>query len=160
MTNFEYEKNIEKLIIWAKAYYVYDEPLASDEEYDKLARECLEFEKNNPNLTHPNSPNKRVGGYILEGFSKASHLSRMWSQEDVFNTKELEDWIKRASKVENNLEFFIQPKFVAKIADNSNCYYAKQRIDIIQKQKIKTVTKHPLCLHKAGTEHIYATHQQ
>lgn len=45
MTNFEYEKNIEKLIIWAKAYYVYDEPLASDEEYDKLARECLEFEK-------------------------------------------------------------------------------------------------------------------
>ena len=111
MTNFEYEKNIEKLIIWAKAYYVYDEPLASDEEYDKLARECLEFEKNNPNLTHPNSPNKRVGGYILEGFSKASHLSRMWSQEDVFNTKELEDWIKRASKVENNLEFFIQPKF-------------------------------------------------
>ncbi len=111
MTNFEYEKNIEKLIIWAKAYYVYDEPLASDEEYDKLARECLEFEKNNPNLAHPNSPNKRVGGYILEGFSKASHLSRMWSQEDVFNTKELEDWIKRASKVENNLEFFIQPKF-------------------------------------------------
>lgn len=52
-----------------------------------------------------------MGGYILEGFSKASHLSRMWSQEDVFNTKELEDWIKRASKVENNLEFFIQPKF-------------------------------------------------
>jgi DNA ligase (NAD+) len=41
--------NIEKLISWAslgpKAYYVDDEPIASDEEYDKLARECLEFEK-------------------------------------------------------------------------------------------------------------------
>ena len=111
MTKEEYEKNIEKLISWAKAYYVDDEPIASDEEYDKLARECLEFENKNKNLINPNSPNRRVGGAILKGFKKANHLSRMWSQEDVFNDKELEDWIKRASKVGENLEFFCQPKF-------------------------------------------------
>ncbi|HRL08610.1 MAG TPA: NAD-dependent DNA ligase LigA [Aliarcobacter sp.] len=111
MTKEEYEKNIEKLISWAKAYYVDDEPIASDEEYDKLARECLEFENNNKNLINPNSPNRRVGGAILKEFKKANHLSRMWSQEDVFNDKELEDWIKRASKVGDNLEFFCQPKF-------------------------------------------------
>ena len=111
MTKEEYEKNIEKLISWAKAYYVDDEPIASDEEYDKLARECLEFENNNKNLINPNSPNRRVGGAILKGFKKANHLSRMWSQEDVFNDKELEDWLKRASKVGDNLEFFCQPKF-------------------------------------------------
>ena len=111
MTKEEYEKNIEKLISWAKAYYVDDEPIASDEEYDKLARECLEFENNNKNLINPNSPNRRVGGAILKGFKKANHLSRMWSQEDIFNDKELEDWIKRASKVGENLEFFCQPKF-------------------------------------------------
>ncbi|WP_164469632.1 NAD-dependent DNA ligase LigA [Aliarcobacter cryaerophilus] len=111
MTKEEYSINIEKLISWAKAYYVNDEPIASDEEYDKLARECLEFENKNPNLINPNSPNRRVGGAILKGFKKANHLSRMWSQEDVFNDKELEDWIKRASKVGDNLEFFCQPKF-------------------------------------------------
>ena len=111
MTKEEYSINIEKLISWAKAYYVDDEPIASDEEYDKLARECLEFENNNKNLINPNSPNRRVGGAILKGFKKANHLSRMWSQEDVFNDKELEDWIKRASKVGENLEFFCQPKF-------------------------------------------------
>ena len=111
MTKEEYEKNIEKLISWAKAYYVDDEPIASDEEYDKLARQCLEFENKNPNLINPNSPNRRVGGAVLKGFKKANHLSRMWSQEDVFNDKELEDWIKRASKVGENLEFFCQPKF-------------------------------------------------
>ncbi|MGJ0495153.1 NAD-dependent DNA ligase LigA [Aliarcobacter cryaerophilus] len=111
MTKEEYEKNIEKLISWAKAYYVDDEPIASDEEYDKLARACLEFENNNKNLINPNSPNRRVGGAILKGFKKANHLSRMWSQEDVFNDKELEDWIKRVSKVGDNLEFFCQPKF-------------------------------------------------
>ena len=111
MTKEEYSINIEKLISWAKAYYVDDEPIASDEEYDKLARECLEFENKNQNLINPNSPNRRVGGAILKGFKKANHLSRMWSQEDVFNDKELEDWIKRASKVGDNLEFFCQPKF-------------------------------------------------
>ncbi|WP_148625850.1 NAD-dependent DNA ligase LigA [Aliarcobacter cryaerophilus] len=111
MTKEEYSINIEKLISWAKAYYVNDEPIASDEEYDKLARKCLEFENKNPNLINSNSPNRRVGGAILKGFKKANHLSRMWSQEDVFNDKELEDWIKRASKVGDNLEFFCQPKF-------------------------------------------------
>ena len=111
MTKNEYDLYIEKLISWAKAYYVYDDPIASDEEYDKLSRLCLAYEQENPQLSHPNSPNKRVGGFVLDGFEKASHLSRMWSQEDVFNTQELEDWIKRASKVNTNLEFFCQPKF-------------------------------------------------
>ncbi len=111
MNKNEYDLNIEKLISWAKAYYVFDNPIATDEEYDKLSRLCLAFEQENPQLSHPNSPNKRVGGFVLDGFEKASHLSRMWSQEDVFNTTELEDWIKRASKVNTNLEFFCQPKF-------------------------------------------------
>jgi DNA ligase (NAD+) len=111
MNKNEYDLNIEKLISWAKAYYVFDNPIATDEEYDKLSRLCLAYEQENPQLSHPNSPNKRVGGFVLDGFEKASHLSRMWSQEDVFNTQELEDWIKRASKVNTNLEFFCQPKF-------------------------------------------------
>lgn len=111
MTKEEYDKNIEKLISWANAYYVLDNPIATDEEYDTLARVCLAFEQEFPKLSNPNSPNKRVGGSVLDGFNKASHLSRMWSQEDIFNTLELEDWIKRASKVNTNLEFFCQPKF-------------------------------------------------
>ena len=111
MTQNEYKENIQTLIKYAHAYYVNDNPIASDEEYDKLSRLCLAFEQENPELSHPNSPNKRVGGMILEGFNKASHLSRMWSQEDVFDTKELEDWIKRAHKVNTNLEFYCEPKF-------------------------------------------------
>ncbi|QKF81890.1 NAD-dependent DNA ligase LigA [Halarcobacter ebronensis] len=111
MTIEEYESNILKLIEWAHAYYVEDNPIATDEEYDRLARACLAYEQENPLLSHPNSPNKRVGGVVLEGFEKAAHLSRMWSQEDVFNTQELEDWINRAKKVNTNLEFMCEPKF-------------------------------------------------
>jgi DNA ligase (NAD+) len=111
MTKQEYDNKVNRLISWAKAYYVYDNPLATDEEYDKLNREVLEYEQENPNDIHPNSPTKRVGSTIKDGFSKAKHLSRMWSQEDVFNTKELEDWINRAKKVEQNLSFVCEPKF-------------------------------------------------
>ena len=80
MTQNEYDLKIEKLISWAQEYYVFDNHLASDEEYDKLARQCLEFENKNPNLINPNSPNRRVGGAILKGFKKANHLSRISSQ--------------------------------------------------------------------------------
>ncbi len=111
MTKQQYNKQIEILIAWAKAYYVDNNPIATDEEYDKLNREILSFEQKNPTLMHPNTPTQRVGGIVLDGFSKASHLSRMWSQEDIFNTKELENWIKRASKVTENMEFICEPKF-------------------------------------------------
>ncbi|RXK06215.1 NAD-dependent DNA ligase LigA [Halarcobacter bivalviorum] len=111
MTQEEYDKNIQTLISWAHAYYVEDNPIATDEEYDKLARVCLAYEQTYPQNSHPNSPNKRVGGMVLDGFEKASHLSRMWSQEDVFNTQELIDWINRAKKVNTNLEFMCEPKF-------------------------------------------------
>ncbi len=111
MTQNEYNEKVNLLIKWAHAYYVEDNPIASDEEYDKLNREVLAYEQSNPSHTHPNSPTKRVGGVVLEGFNKAKHLSRMWSQEDVFNTGELNDWINRAKKVEENLSFICEPKF-------------------------------------------------
>jgi len=111
MTQNEYTNNVEKLISWAYQYYVQDNPQASDEEYDNLSRLCLTYEKQNPSHTHPNTPNNRVGGSILDGFKKAQHLSRMWSQEDVFNTQELIDWINRAKKVSTDLEFYCEPKF-------------------------------------------------
>jgi len=111
MTKEEYDIKIDLLINWAHAYYVMDDPIASDEEYDLLNRLLLGYEQINPKHTHPNSPTIRVGGLVLEGFKKAAHLSRMWSQEDVFNTLELENWINRAKKVNSNLEFYCEPKF-------------------------------------------------
>jgi len=113
MTQIQYNEKIELLISWSKAYYVDDNPIATDEEYDILNREILAYEKEYPKHTHPNTPTQRVGGLVLEGFEKAKHLSRMWSQEDIFNTGELEDWIKRASKVvdRHTMSFVCEPKF-------------------------------------------------
>ncbi len=111
MTKQQYNKQIEILINWSKAYYVDDNPIATDEEYDNLNRQILAFENKHPTLIHPNTPTQRVGGKVSDGFKKANHLSRMWSQEDIFNTEELKDWIKRAGKVAENMTFICEPKF-------------------------------------------------
>jgi len=113
MTKQQYNEKVQILIKWARAYYVEDNPIATDEEYDKLNREVLGFENEHPEEINPNSPTRRVGGVVLDGFEKAKHLSRMWSQEDIFNTEELEDWIKRASKVvdRETMTFVCEPKF-------------------------------------------------
>ena len=113
MTQTQYVQQVETLISWERAYYIDDNPIATDEEYDKLNREVLSYEESNPTHIHPSTPTQRVGGGILDGFEKAKHLSRMWSQEDIFNTEELEDWIKRASKVVDNrhMTFVCEPKF-------------------------------------------------
>ncbi len=111
MTLDEYLQKVKLASAWAWAYYVLDNPQATDEEYDKLYRELKAYEEQNPEHTSQSSPTQRLGGVVLDGFNKASHLSRMWSQEDVFDHEELIDWANRAKKVHSELEFYCEPKF-------------------------------------------------
>lgn len=111
MRHEEYIQKVEILKAWAKAYYVQDAPLASDEEYDILYREILSFEQQNPSLCDAHSPTQRVGGRVLDGFEKASHKARMWSMEDVFDSEELEAWVERVKKVKESFTFYCEPKF-------------------------------------------------
>lgn len=111
MSKTEYENAIITLNEWAYAYYVEDEPKASDEEYDRLYRKIEEYEKLNPQNIAPNSPTKRIGGVVKDGFSKATHIKQMWSMEDVFSDDELLSWIQRAKKKVNDFSFYCEPKF-------------------------------------------------
>ncbi|MCR2060120.1 NAD-dependent DNA ligase LigA [Campylobacter helveticus] len=104
----EYLKKVELANLWMRAYYEKDEPLASDEEYDKLIRELKEFEAQNPNLISKDSPTQKIAPVIQSKFKKNKHLSKMWSMEDVFDEVELRAWAKRAKCEEG---FFIEPKF-------------------------------------------------
>ena len=111
MTYHDYLDKIALANTWAKAYYVDDAPLASDEEYDLLYHEILAYEQANPLLIDESSPTKRVGGKVLEGFEKAAHGARMWSMEDVFDQFELDAWIERVKKVKETFTFYCEPKF-------------------------------------------------
>lgn len=110
MNYTQYLQAIKTLNLWAKHYYILDDPIASDEEYDTLYHQIKEFETKNPNQIAKDSPTQRVGDNILESFSKSEHIERMWSLEDIFDTQELQEWINRVSKGENLL-FTIDPKF-------------------------------------------------
>lgn len=107
----DYKEYLEKVSLakkYALAYYQKDEPLASDEEYDKLIRELRAFENDNKSLISSDSPNQNIGSVIQSEFKKIKHLSKMWSMEDVFNEEELRAWAKRAKC---DKDFFVEPKF-------------------------------------------------
>ena len=111
MTKEEYKQKIEILKKWAYAYYVEDSPIATDEEYDTLYRAIESYEKQNPLHVDKNSPTLRVGGVVRDGFSKATHKSRMWSMEDIFDIDGLKTWLERIHKNVDGAKFFCEPKF-------------------------------------------------
>ncbi len=111
MTNKQYLEKVQLLKKWAHAYYVDDNPIATDEEYDKLYHEVLDYETANPSEVVEDSPTKRVGGVVRDEFSKATHIKRMWSMEDVFSTEEVQEWLDRVEKNVGTCEYFCEPKF-------------------------------------------------
>jgi DNA ligase (NAD+) len=111
MTKEAYQQKIEILKKWAYAYYVEDDPIATDEEYDRLYHEVLDYEIANPHAKAEDSPTQRVGGVIREEFSKAKHIKRMWSMEDVFTPDEVEEWLDRVVKNIGETPYFCEPKF-------------------------------------------------
>jgi len=64
MTKEIYNQKITILKKWAHAYYVDDNPIATDEEYDTLYRSIEAFENQNPLHVDENSPTQRVGGVV------------------------------------------------------------------------------------------------
>ncbi|MDM5272690.1 NAD-dependent DNA ligase LigA [Sulfurovum sp. zt1-1] len=111
MTQELYQEKVALLKKWAHAYYVEDNPIASDEEYDRLYHEVLDYETAHPDEVAEDSPTKRVGGVIRDEFSKAKHIKRMWSMEDVFNNEEVQEWLDRVEKNIGECEYFCEPKF-------------------------------------------------
>ena len=108
----DYKNAVETLKKWAYYYYVLDNPLVTDEEYDRLYKEVEEYEKSHPDEIDPSSPTQRVGDVILEEFEKARHITKMWSMEDVFSKDEFKEWVDRIKKLANkNFTFYIEPKF-------------------------------------------------
>jgi len=107
----DYKKGVETLNLYAHHYYVLDKPLTTDEVYDTLYHEVLEYEKLNYDKILKNSPTQRIGDVVSEGFIKASHLSKMWSLEDIFNAQELESWLLKTYKLDKNISFYCEPKY-------------------------------------------------
>ena len=94
----------------AELYYKKDAPEISDAEYDRLFRELTELEAEHPELDDPASPTRRVGGAVLEGFSKVTHEVSLGSLTDVFSTEELLAFLDATEAIVEHPVYSVEPK--------------------------------------------------
>ena len=80
-------------------YYVLNEPIISDREYDALFRELEALEEANPQLYSPDSPTQRVGPPAVHLFPHVKHLSPMLGLENGYNRDDLFSWDRRLRKI-------------------------------------------------------------
>ncbi len=82
---------------WAYEYYVLDAPTVSDREYDRLYDELRALERDT-GLVLAESPTRRVGGEPVKGFSRHTHISRLYSLDKAVSSDELEAFFTRVQK--------------------------------------------------------------
>ncbi|MEA1934930.1 MAG: NAD-dependent DNA ligase LigA [Thermodesulfobacteriota bacterium] len=94
-------------------YYVLDDPVISDQEYDRLFQELLKIEARYPDLITPDSPSQRVGGTPLSKFQSVEHTYPMLSLENAFSDSDLLDFeerIRRFLKIFTPIFYVAEPK--------------------------------------------------
>ena len=81
-----------------RRYYIEDEPVISDREFDEMLAELQALEDANPALFDANSPTQRVGGAVTKTFNTIAHEQRMYSLDNSYNRQDLLDWEQRMCK--------------------------------------------------------------
>ena len=79
------------------AYYVLDNPILEDSEYDQLRRSLLALEEQYPDLVQPDSPINQVGDMPLSAFTQVTHDIPMLSLGNVFDYDELHGFMRRVN---------------------------------------------------------------
>lgn len=94
-------------------YFVLDNPIIADVEYDKLKRQLEELEEKFPNLRSPDSPTQRVGGQPSAAFDAAAHRVPMLSLSNAFDEDEVKAFHERIQKglEMEQVEYSVEPKF-------------------------------------------------
>ncbi len=94
-------------------YYVHDDPVISDIEYDDLMRKLMDLEKDYPELITQDSPTQRIGATPLEGFQSIAHRLPMLSLANAMNEDELREFdvqVKKGLGIESKIEYTAEPK--------------------------------------------------
>ena len=138
-------------------YYVLDNPIISDYEYDNLMRKLQDLEKKYPDLITPDSPTQRVGAAPLNAFDSVDHSIPMLSLENAMNSEELLQYYertKRGLQTDLDIDFIAEPKLdgigVELVYENGLFTYGLTRGDGIKgeniTQNLKTIKAIPLSI--------------
>jgi len=103
----------QELNLHAHRYYVLDDPILADAEYDRLFQELLALEQQHPELITPDSPSQRVGGTPLAQFRTVPHTIPMLSLENAFDgdaLMEFEERLFRFLQSREPIAYVTEPK--------------------------------------------------
>lgn len=138
-------------------YYVLDNPTISDADFDKLYDELLALEKS-LGVVLDDSPTKRVGGDVLDGFVKKTHEFRMYSLDKCKTFEDIESFINDIKSVEPNSTFTLGYKYdgLTIVCEYNNGYFVSATTrgngivgeDVTQ--QVKTIKSLPLKINFKG----------
>lgn len=94
-------------------YYVQNDPIISDTEYDTLFKQLEKLEKEDPSLITQDSPSQRVGQGLIKDFPKVQHMVPMLSLDNSYNADDLLDFDRKARELSglDEIEYCVEPKF-------------------------------------------------
>ncbi len=94
-------------------YYVLNNPLIADGEYDTLYKTLEKLELQQPDLITPDSPTQRVAKGLTKDFPKVQHLVPMLSLDNSYNPEDLLDFDRKARELSGleEVEYCVEPKF-------------------------------------------------
>ena len=138
-------------------YYIHDDPIISDAEYDELMRDLAALEKKYPELITPDSPTQRVGAAPLSEFQSITHRMPMLSLANAMNIDELKEFdiqVKKGLETKADVEYVAEPKLdglaVELVYENGEFSYGSTRGDGNTgediSQNLKTIRAIPLSL--------------
>ena len=93
-------------------YYVLNQPVVSDEQFDAWMKELEALELFYPELQDENSPTKRVGSDLSSKFEKIEHIRPMLSLTNSYSEEEIGDWVKRLDEsIGGEIEYVLELKY-------------------------------------------------
>ena len=109
----EVEKLRDVLRFHEYRYYILNDPLVSDYEYDQIYKALEKIEAENKSLITADSPTQRVAKDLTKNFPTVQHLVPMLSLDNSYNEEDLVDFDRRARELSgvNKIEYCAEPKF-------------------------------------------------
>lgn len=97
-------------------YYIQNDPVVSDHEYDLLFKQLQAIESAHPELISADSPSQRVATDLITSFNTVKHIVPMLSLENSYNEEDLKDFDAQIKKLtalppEEKLIYAVEPKF-------------------------------------------------
>jgi DNA ligase (NAD+) len=138
-------KDIINFADWT--YYVNDNPLIADQEYDRLFSLLKQLERDHPQLITADSPTQRIAKGLTKEFATVSHLVPMLSLENSYNADDLIEWDRKCKELsqQSNIEYCVEPKYdgagISLIYENNILTRGATRGDGVQGDDITLNTK-------------------